>query len=112
MKLVLKSSTLHVHKAFLTDKTQLYGTGPRDPWDEIDPTQVLLKETSLEAGHVFVMWLYSGTYQLLPQDAEATSREALKTALEVYVLALKYNPSGLELLARDQVALLGAQLSI
>ncbi|KAK0747108.1 hypothetical protein B0T18DRAFT_165284 [Schizothecium vesticola] len=112
VKLFLKSSTLRVHKAFLADKPQLYGTGSGGVSGEIDSTQVLLKETSLEVGHVLVMWLYSGTYQLLPRDAEATPREALKTALEVYVLALKYDLSGLESLARDQVTRHGDEVGI
>lgn len=81
-------------------------------WGEVDYTQVLLKETSLDVGHVFVMWLYSGTYQLVSREVEASPREALKTALGVYVLALKFNLHGLDSLARDHITRLGDQVGI
>lgn len=79
---------------------------------------------SLDVGHVLVKWLYTGTYQLReadeneeeigpsPSSPASAAAENLRIAFGVYSLAREYELSDLEVLAREQIALLGSATDV
>lgn len=73
-----------------------------------------LKSISRSAGHTFIHYLHTNTYQVLEWLGPTTGREEtiakLKISLEVYATARKYELDGLETLAREQISLLSKDL--
>ncbi|CAG7555294.1 unnamed protein product [Fusarium equiseti] len=70
---------------------------------------------TLDAGHVIVHFLMTGTYQCLRSTSDALKgrcEEEFRTAVCVYVAAMERKLPGLRDLARQQVAKLGQQLDL
>ncbi|KAK4212079.1 hypothetical protein QBC37DRAFT_425732 [Rhypophila decipiens] len=113
------SATLHVHEALVQSASPKLLARFHDDigqWPRRSPPTADLKAFSLHVGHVLVKWLYSGTYQLgegqdtiveISASPSPAYAESLTIAFGVYSLAREYDLSGLENLAREQVALLG-----
>ncbi|KAK5657623.1 hypothetical protein OQA88_2695 [Cercophora sp. LCS_1] len=118
--IVVKSATLHIHKALVEPIPKLWACfeTPQDTlgfsstYSSGCRLQADMKHLSLDVGHVMVQWLYSGTYQPLTQETPACPSKALKTAFGAYSVARQYDLIGLEALAKEKISLLGADTSV
>ncbi|KAM7189461.1 hypothetical protein V8F33_010044 [Rhypophila sp. PSN 637] len=122
--IAVDSATLYVHRALVERASpKLLARFQNDP--NLRPKSVTdtadLKAFSFDVGHVLVKWLYSGIYQL--PEGQSTEGDTttfptayfaatLKIAFGVYSLAREYDLSGLEVLAKEQVALLGSATDV
>jgi len=75
-----------------------------------DDHRAVLKKFSVRAGHVFVQYLYTGTYE--NQTPLPTRRTQLKMAFEVYFLSKRYGLDGLEGLAKNEISALQGRFHV
>lgn len=115
VRILVNSATLRVHRAFVETRPKLFKRFKFPEYGESydpDVASADLKTVSLDVGHILVLQLYAGAYQLRPQEAAPTTQEALTIAFKVHSLAREYELPELEALARDQITSLGVQTSV
>ncbi|GAB1316446.1 hypothetical protein MFIFM68171_06656 [Madurella fahalii] len=94
-------ASLNVHWGFLQSTPKLAELG------KTTKHTAALKHISVNAGHVFIQYLYTGQYRELPWQGAATGNEEaiarLKVSFQVYGLAQEYGLDALGALAKERI---------
>lgn len=118
VEISFNSSILSVHRAFLEERpllnARVFSPSSARSGKTSHELCLSMTDTSILVGHVFVNWLYTGTYQLIYRgpSSSPSPQQALSTALGVYSLARRYRMSDLESLAARALCQLKTQVDI